>query len=127
MTGKPVTGLMLAYFAGAAWLLLCWMPKFFELNAGTDAHSGFRFIAASGLPLALLLLAAAFRQANRAKLALGTLIEVGVAVWLLVWALSMLYEARPSTVLSFAHVGLCVLFIPWMLFRAVVPEPAGSE
>ena len=123
MTLRPFSVLMLAYFAGAAWLLLCWMPRFFELNAGTDAHSGFRFIAASGLPLALLLLAAAMRQANRAKLALGTLVEVGVVVWLLWWALTTLYAVRPSTVLAFVHVALCVMLIPWMLFRAVVPEP----
>jgi hypothetical protein len=123
MSGKPVSILTLLYFAGAGWILLCWLPGFFTLNAGTDAHGGFRFIAASGFPLALLLLAAAFRQANRPTLALGTLIEVGVTVWLLLWALSMLYDNRPSTVLAFVHVGLCILFIPWMLFRAVVPEP----
>lgn len=126
MKGMPVTVLMLAYFAGAAWLLLCWMPTFFSLNAGTESHAGFRFIAASGLPFALLLLAAAFRQANRPKLALGTLIEVAIVAWLLVWALGMLYQVRPSTVLSFVHVGLCVLLIPWMLFLAVVPERAAE-
>lgn len=123
MTSKPVVVSMLLYFAGAAWLLLCWMPRFFDLNLGTDTHLGVRFIAASGVPLALLLLSAAFRQASRSKLAVGTLVQVGITVWLLVWALSMLNEVRPSTVLSFVHVALCALLVVWMLVRSGLAEP----
>lgn len=113
---------LLLYFGSAAWLLLCWMPRFLDLNAGTEVAFGFRYAAATGIPLAVLLLCAAYRQARFGRFSPGTLFQVAIAAALLVMALMVLYATRPSTVLSFLHVLVCGLLILWMLFR-----PAGKR
>jgi MFS family permease len=101
---------LLAYVLAAMAALLIWVPNFFVENTQIAAEWSWRYVAASGIPLGLLLVTIAARQSVAPTFKLLLLFE-GLAA-ILVWMLCLKAFHYPPQANFFCslHVGLCALF-----------------
>ncbi|WP_029891376.1 hypothetical protein [Polycyclovorans algicola] len=101
---------LLTYVLAAIAVLLVWIPNFVVVNAQIAAEWSWRYVAASGIPLGLLLTIIAARQSVSPSFKLLLLLE-GLAA-ILVWMFCLKSFNYPPQANFFCalHVGLCVVF-----------------
>ncbi len=120
---------LLTYVLAAAAALLWWVPNFLVVNANVAAELSWRYLAGSGIPLALLLVTIAARQSVSPTFRLVPLL-VGI-VAILVWMLCIKSFHYPPQANFFCavHVAICGLFglINLIGYRRQVKESERSR
>lgn len=108
---------LLAYIFAAAAVLAWWTPHFFALNLALTPHLGWRYLAASGVPLGLMLSILAARQSIQPRFSL-TEWWCGLAgVLTAACALITFRDPVHAAFFSALHVLTCALVGAWHLGR----------
>jgi hypothetical protein len=108
---------LLSYVVLAAAALLWWAPHFFAANLHLWPELNYRYVAATGIPLALLLISVAARQSLMPRFSVVLVLEVvlaGLALFLGIVS----FQYLPQAVFFCAlHLGICALALVWNLVR----------
>lgn len=101
---------LLTYVLAAIAALFWWVPNFLIVNASVAAEWSWRYLAGSGIPLALLLVTIAARQSLSPSFRLILLLQ-GIAA-ILLWMLCIKSFNYPPQANFFCalHVSFCGLF-----------------
>lgn len=101
----------------AAAALLWWAPHYLSVNTHIPLNTGYRYLAASGVPFGLMLVTVAARQSQEQSFSLALLLEVLVAGGLLACALYAFYFPPQAVFFSAMHLLAVVVFTITNLYR----------
>lgn len=106
---------LVSYVLLAAAALLWWAPHFFAANQHLWPELDYRYVAATGIPFALLLMTVAARQSLMPRFSLVLVLQVVLAgIAGLLGLLS--FQFLPQAVFFCAlHLGLCAVALLWNL------------
>lgn len=101
---------LLIYVLIAAVALLWWAPNFFVVNLHLYPEASYRYIAASGIPMGLLMMTIAARQSLLPRFRLGLMLEAFAAGLMLILGLYSFYYDIQSVFFCAMHVFICAFF-----------------
>lgn len=105
------------YVLLAAILLFWWAPHFFLANLQIAPQGNYRYIGATGIPMALLAVVIAARQSLLPRFSLVLTLEL-LAAAVLMYLGIISFNFLPQSVFFFAaHLGVCGLFVAVNAFR----------
>ena len=108
---------LLVYVVIAALALFWWMPHFFAANLHTLPQLNYRYVAATGVPLALFLATVVARQSLQPRFSLILVLQVvlsSLALWLGIYT----FDYTPQSVTFCAlHLALSAVFFLWNINR----------
>lgn len=101
---------LLLYVLMAAGVMLWWMPNYFIVNMELLPQISYRYITATGIPFALLLMTVAGRQSVLPRFRLGLMLEVFVAALFLWLGLYSFYYPPQANFFCAVHLGICFAY-----------------
>jgi hypothetical protein len=102
-----------------AYLVLCfltltyWLPNFFVVNFTLMPELSYRYIAATGLPFGILLVAVIARQSFKRFFSVTMFFQVFAAAALLYASLYAFYYPAQSNFFCAAHLFVCATGVAW--------------
>lgn len=106
-----------SYVLLAIGALLWWAPHFFAANLHLLPKLDYRYMAATGIPLALLLISAAARQSLMARFSLVLVLMVVVAALSLMLGFLSFDYLKQGVFFCALHLAICALGLLFNLSR----------
>lgn len=101
---------IVVYFVTAVAALFWWAPHFFAANTHLPLQLGYRYLSASGVPFALMLISVIARQSVQARFSMMLLMEVLLCAGLLWCALYAFYYPPQANFFAAMHLLLSGVF-----------------